>query len=90
MQQGSNDAHKQSNVPAYFPQSDSTTWLLLRLVGSAAVTLLAIMGRMATYTGQQITWDMAWNSQEDLSPPRYEWGELATPTVAVPGVAKFV
>ncbi|MCC7333792.1 MAG: hypothetical protein IT422_01770 [Pirellulaceae bacterium] len=91
MQQGSNDAHKQSNVPAYFPQSDSTTGCQrCALVGSAAVTLLAIMGRMATYTGQQITWDMAWNSQEDLSPPRYEWGELATPTVAVPGVAKFV
>jgi hypothetical protein len=44
---------------------------------------------MATYTGQEITWNMAWNSKEDLTPPRYEWGELATPEVAVPGITKF-
>ena len=56
----------------------------------AKSTLLAIMGRMATYTGQEITWDMAWNSKEDLSPPRYEWGDLATPEVAVPGVTRYV
>ena len=35
----------------------------------AKSTLLAIMGRMAAYTGQQITWEMALNSKEDLSPP---------------------
>ncbi len=35
-------------------------------------TLLAIMGRMATYTGQLITWDMAMNSKEDLTPPSYD------------------
>jgi hypothetical protein len=45
---------------------------------------------MATYTGQEITWDMAWNSREDLSPPRYEWGAIAQPAVAVPGVTRFV
>ncbi len=56
----------------------------------AKSTLLAIMGRMATYTGQEISWDMAWNSKEDLTPPRYEWGELATPEVAVPGVTRYV
>ncbi len=56
----------------------------------AKSTLLAIMGRMATYTGQEITWDMAWNSKEDLSPPRYEWGDIATPEVAVPGVTRYV
>ena len=31
-------------------------------------TLMAIMGRMATYTGQDITWEQALNSQEDLTP----------------------
>jgi predicted dehydrogenase len=55
----------------------------------AKSTLLAIMGRMATYTGQEITWEMAWNSKEDLTPSRYEWGDLATPQVAIPGVTKF-
>ena len=56
----------------------------------AKSTLLAIMGRMATYTGQEITWDMAWKSKEDLSPPKYEWGEIASPPVAVPGVTRFI
>lgn len=56
----------------------------------AKSTLLAIMGRMATYTGREITWEMAWNSKEDLTPPKYEWGEIAAPPVAVPGVTKFV
>lgn len=55
----------------------------------AKSTLLAIMGRQATYTGQEITWDMAWKSKEDLSPPRYEWGAIETPPVAVPGVTRF-
>lgn len=52
-------------------------------------TLLAIMGRMATYTGQVITWEQALNSREDLSPPRYEWGPLRVPEVARPGVTQF-
>jgi predicted dehydrogenase len=57
----------------------------------ARSTLLAIMGRMAAYTGKQITWEMAMNSKEDLSPPSYDWDvKLATPPVAAPGVTKFV
>jgi len=57
----------------------------------AKSTLMAIMGRMATYTGQKITWDMAMNSKEDLTPPSYEFGPpLAVPPVARPGVTKFV
>jgi len=47
-------------------------------------TLLAIMGRMACYTGQEITWDMALNSKEDLSPEKYEWGDVKIPEVAMP------
>ena len=39
----------------------------------ARSTLLAIMGRMAAYTGQEVTWEMALNSKEDLSPARYDW-----------------
>ena len=56
----------------------------------AKSSLLAIMGRMATYTGQEITWEMALKSKEDLTPPRYEWGDIATPKVAIPGVTRFV
>jgi predicted dehydrogenase len=53
-------------------------------------TLMAIMGRMATYTGQLITWDKALNSREDLTPPKYEFGPLAVAPVAKPGVSKFI
>jgi predicted dehydrogenase len=53
-------------------------------------TLMAIMGRMATYTGQAITWDRALNSQQDLTPAKCEFGPLATPPVARPGFTKFV
>jgi len=52
-------------------------------------TLLAIMGRMACYTGQEVTWDMALNSKEDLSPDKYEWGDVKVPEVAMPGITKF-
>jgi predicted dehydrogenase len=53
-------------------------------------TLMAIMGRMATYSGQEITWKQAMESKEDLSPPAYEWGDLPAPAVAVPGVTKVL
>ena len=53
-------------------------------------TLLAIMGRMATYTGQEITWDQALNSVEDLTPAAYEWGPAPIVEIARPGITKFV
>jgi predicted dehydrogenase len=57
----------------------------------AKSTLLGIMGRMATYTGQVISWDMALNSQQDLSPKAYDMkASLPEPKVALPGVTKFV
>lgn len=52
-------------------------------------TMMAIMGRMAAYTGQEITWDQAWNSKEDLSPKQYAWGDAPICEVAMPGVTKF-
>jgi predicted dehydrogenase len=56
----------------------------------ARSTLLAIMGRMAAYTGQEITWEMALNSMEDLSPTNYAW-DAAPPAsqIAVPGQTPF-
>jgi predicted dehydrogenase len=57
----------------------------------AKSTLLAIMGRMAAYTGQQITWEMAVNSKEDLTPASYDWNvRLPAPALAMPGQTKFV
>jgi predicted dehydrogenase len=56
----------------------------------AKSTLLAIMGRMATYSGQVINWEMALNCQEDLTPAKYEFGELPVALVARPGITKYV
>jgi len=56
----------------------------------AKSTLLAIMGRMAAYTGKSITWEQALNSKEDLTPPAYDWNvKLPDPPIATPGVTKF-
>ncbi|MCC7011799.1 MAG: Gfo/Idh/MocA family oxidoreductase [Planctomycetes bacterium] len=53
-------------------------------------TLMAIMARMAAYSGQTITWEQALNSQEDLRPASYDWTSIEAPPVAIPGVTKFV
>ncbi|MEZ5403993.1 MAG: Gfo/Idh/MocA family oxidoreductase [Bryobacteraceae bacterium] len=54
-------------------------------------TMMAIMGRMAAYTGQQITWEMALNSQEKLFPDDLRWdGSFEPPPLPRPGVTKFL
>jgi myo-inositol 2-dehydrogenase/D-chiro-inositol 1-dehydrogenase len=40
---------------------------------AAHSTLMGIMGRMATYTGQAITWEQAMNSKEVLVPDIHDW-----------------
>jgi hypothetical protein len=50
-------------------------------------TMMGIMGRMAAYTGQRITWDQAINSKLDLTPPNYNWGPIEVAPVAMPGIA---
>lgn len=60
-------------------------------VWMAHSTLLAIMGRMAAYTGQEITWEQALNSEEKLAPEIRDWNSPVTfPPVAIPGQTKFV
>jgi len=51
----------------------------------AESTLTAIMGRMAAYSGQAVTWEQALNSEESLMPAKLEWGPLAVAPVAMPG-----
>jgi myo-inositol 2-dehydrogenase / D-chiro-inositol 1-dehydrogenase len=52
----------------------------------AESTLTAIMGRMAAYTGQAVTWEQALNSLQDLMPTQLSWkGNLPTVPVAMPG-----
>jgi len=52
-------------------------------------TLMAMMGRLAAYTGQTLTREQVLNSSLDLSPPAYEWGDLPVRPVAIPGVTKL-
>jgi predicted dehydrogenase len=53
--------------------------------------LMAIMGRMAAYTGQEVTWDQALNSQEVLVPEKLDWtATIEVPPLAIPGRTKFV
>jgi predicted dehydrogenase len=52
-------------------------------------TLMAIMGRMATYTGKTISYEDALNSEEDLTPDAYAWGPAPEVKIAVPGVTPF-
>ena len=53
-------------------------------------TLMATMGRLSAYSGQALTWEQAWYSQEDLTPPSYEFGPVVTAPIARPGVNRFV
>jgi predicted dehydrogenase len=57
---------------------------------AANSTLLAIMGRVAAYTGGVITPEQVLNSKLDLSPAKYEFGPNPVPPVPIPGVTKVV
>ena len=54
-------------------------------------TLAAIMGRMAAYTGTEVTWEMALNSKDDLFPKNIAWDmKLPIAPLALPGRTKFI
>jgi hypothetical protein len=53
-------------------------------------TMMAIMGRMAAYTGQEVTWEEAFNSKEQLVPETLDWKmKLEIPPMAIPGFTKL-
>ncbi|MFO0910796.1 MAG: Gfo/Idh/MocA family oxidoreductase [Isosphaeraceae bacterium] len=52
-------------------------------------SLMGIMGRMATYTGQPVTWEQALNSKEDLAPKQYAFGPNPVHPPAIPGITKI-
>ena len=64
----------------------------------ATSTMTAIMGRMATYSGQMIKWDEALASTVALTPERYAWDAKPPTTpdangrypIPTPGVTKVV
>ena len=63
----------------------------------AKTTLTAIMGRMATYTGKEITWEQALNSNHILVPDNLDWDSIPPVIpdengkypVPIPGVTKI-
>ena len=57
----------------------------------AESTLTAIMGRMSAYTGRALKWDWVMKASKlDLTPPRYEFGDLPVAPVSVPGKTPLI
>ena len=57
----------------------------------ATSTMLVIMGRMAAYTGQQVSWEQAFGSNERLVPEKIDWnGKLPVAPRAEPGITKLI
>lgn len=55
----------------------------------ASSTLLAIMGRDAAYSGQELTWEQALNSTVNLLPPSLQMNaSFEAPGLAIPGRTK--
>ena len=57
----------------------------------AESTLTTIMGRMSAYTGRALKWDWAMKASKlDLRPAKYEFGDLPSRPVSIPGKTKLV
>jgi hypothetical protein len=57
----------------------------------ARSTLVGIMGRMAAYTGGEVTWEQMLQSKENLFPEDLKWDmSLAVAPMAMPGKTRFV
>jgi myo-inositol 2-dehydrogenase/D-chiro-inositol 1-dehydrogenase len=60
-------------------------------VRMAHSTLAGIMGRMAAYTGQEVTWDAALESKEKLVPDNLSWDmDLPIAPMAVAGKTRLI
>jgi predicted dehydrogenase len=60
-------------------------------VRMATSTLMGIMGRMAAYTGQEVTWEQAMQSKEQLVPDPIDWTTpMPITPVAIPGKTRLI
>ncbi|TVQ66991.1 MAG: twin-arginine translocation signal domain-containing protein [Balneolaceae bacterium] len=97
--------HDESNDPNPYQVEHDVLFEAIRTGGEvndseigAKATLSAIMGRMATYSGQVITWEAALNSNIVLVPDLLDWDmnppvmpdENGRYPVAVPGVTQVI
>jgi hypothetical protein len=55
----------------------------------AESTMTAIIGREAVYSGQEVAWDRAMQSETRLGPDKYEFGDYAVAPIARPGSYRF-
>ncbi|NLX98773.1 MAG: Gfo/Idh/MocA family oxidoreductase [Rhodopirellula sp.] len=52
---------------------------------------MALMARESAHTGEQVTWEMATNSQQNLMPANLDWNmKLDVPPLTIPGITKFI
>ena len=79
-----------SEPPNMYKQEHLEIWAAMRAgkpindgESAANSSMMAILGRMCTYSGQRITWEEALASRVDLSPKAYEWGPA--PEVVIGG-----
>ena len=49
-------------------------------------SMTAILGRESAYTGKELTWDEVYNSDLDLVPKKFEWGDMDFAKVPIPGI----
>jgi predicted dehydrogenase len=56
----------------------------------AESTMTCIMARESAYSGQEVTWEMIMNSQQDLMPKEFGYDvKIEAPPLPVPGTYKF-
>lgn len=65
---------------------------IVELKQTADSSLTAVLGRVAAYTGQRVSWDfLTTQSQLDLFPKNLTWGgDLPDPGYAIPGKTKLI
>ncbi|HCO96888.1 MAG TPA: oxidoreductase, partial [Phycisphaerales bacterium] len=57
----------------------------------AESTMTVILGRLSAYTGRALKWDWAMKASKlDLSPEKYELGDLPVRPVSMPGKTKLM
>jgi myo-inositol 2-dehydrogenase / D-chiro-inositol 1-dehydrogenase len=88
----------EGRAPDMYQQEHDELWASVRngtplndAVRGCNSNMMAIMGRMAAYTGRVVTWEEAMNSQEKLGPESLAWDAAPPePKVAIPGQTKFL
>ncbi len=90
------DPYQQEHIDLFAAIRSNTEYS--EAVNGAHSTMTAILGRMATYSGIEISFDDALNSKIDLMPDKYSWDAMPKTLpdangfykVAVPGTTKVV